>query len=114
MDVFEFDAGAAADEGGGFGMVAHCAAPAMWRALPKGGDTLGDVDQRDRKIARGVQHRKRQRADQDRLGEMQRVPVHGDLAAADPKEAAEIDDGGANLAVAVHEHVHDPAHVLVA
>ena len=35
--------------------------------LRKAGDMLGDVDQRDREIARGVQHRKRQRADQDHV-----------------------------------------------
>src|SRR5689334_24217094 len=36
-----------------------------------------------------------------RWREMQRAPIHRDLAAADAKEAAEVDDGGAHLSGAV-------------
>ena len=46
-------------------------------------------------------------------GKMQRVPIHRDLAAADAEETAEIDDRGTHLAVAVDQHIDDPAHVLV-
>ena len=46
-------------------------------------------------------------------GKMQRGPIHRDLAAADAEEAAEVDDGGAHLAAAVHQHVDDAAHILV-
>src|SRR5690242_20213220 len=46
--------------------------------------------------------------------EMKRFPGHGDLAAADAEEAAEVDDGGARLALAVDDHVDDAAHALVA
>ncbi len=44
---------------------------------------------------------------------MQRVPIHRDLAAADAEETAEIDDRGAHLAAAIHQHVDDAAHILV-
>ena len=44
---------------------------------------------------------------------MQRVPIHRDLAAADAEKAAEVDDGGADLAAAVDQHVDDAAHILV-
>src|SRR5262245_32950325 len=46
-------------------------------------------------------------------GEIQRTPVDGDLARADAEKPAEVDDGRVNLAVAAHDDVHDPAHVLV-
>src|SRR5580692_6303228 len=48
-----------------------------------------------------------------RLRKMQRVPVHGDLAAADAEEPSEIDNRGAHLTGAVDQDVHDPAHILV-
>src|SRR5713226_9658198 len=47
-----------------------------------------------------------------RWGEMQRVRIDGDLPAAHAEEAPEVDDGGARLARAVHDHVHDAPHVL--
>src|SRR5262245_57922958 len=44
--------------------------------------------------------------------EAQGAPVDGDLATADPEKAAEIDNSGANLAVAINDHINDPPHVL--
>src|SRR5262249_36864399 len=46
-------------------------------------------------------------------GEIQRAPIDGDLACADAENPAEVDDGRVNLAVAAHDDVHDPSHVLV-
>src|SRR5262249_4031427 len=48
-----------------------------------------------------------------RRGEIQRAPVARDLARADAKNPAEVDDRRVNLAVAAHDDVHDPSHVLV-
>ena len=45
--------------------------------------------------------------------EVQHIPVHGDLAAADTHESAEIDDGGAGLAGLVDDDVDDAPHVFV-
>ena len=59
VDVLEFDAGAAPRQRRRFGMVAQIVRHQQCRQrLRKAGDMLGDVDQRDREIARGVQHRK--------------------------------------------------------
>src|SRR5580658_5637453 len=44
---------------------------------------------------------------------MQRAPFCLNLAAASPEKTAEIDDRRAHLACVIHQHVHDPAHVLV-
>src|SRR5262245_32033315 len=48
-----------------------------------------------------------------RWGEIQRAPVDRDLARADAEKPAEVDDRRVNLAVAAHDDVHDPSHVLV-
>ena len=45
-------------------------------------------------------------------GEIQRVPIDGDLARANAEKPPEVDDGGMNLAVAAHDDVQDPSHVL--
>src|SRR6185312_13733524 len=47
------------------------------------------------------------------LRKMQRIPIHCDLATADPEKAAEIDDRRPYLAGPVDQHVDHPAHVLV-
>ncbi len=46
-------------------------------------------------------------------GEIQRAPIDRDLARADAEKPAEVDDGRMNLAVAAHDDVHDPSHVLI-
>ena len=62
VDVFEFDAGAAIDQGLGGRMIAQ-----LVRYQERGErfgqpcDMLGDVDQRHREIARRMQHRKTER-----------------------------------------------------
>src|SRR5262249_22073606 len=48
-----------------------------------------------------------------RRGEIQRAPVDRDLARADAEKPAEVDDRRVNLAVAAHDDVHDPSHVLI-
>src|SRR5262249_20222769 len=45
--------------------------------------------------------------------ESDRVPIDGDLAAADTEEAAEIDHRGAWQAGAINDDIDDPTHVLV-
>jgi hypothetical protein len=44
---------------------------------------------------------------------MRRIPVDDDLAAADAKEATEIDHGGPHRARAIDDDVDDPSHILV-
>ncbi len=46
--------------------------------------------------------------------EVQRAPGDGDAPVADAHEAAEIDHGGAGLALVVDEDVDDAADLLVA
>src|SRR5262245_6956719 len=48
-----------------------------------------------------------------RRGDIQRAPIDGDLTRADAEKPAEVDDRRVNLAVAAHDDVHDPSHVLV-
>src|SRR5215475_15117727 len=48
-----------------------------------------------------------------RRGEIQRAPIDRDLARADAEKPAEVDDRRVNLAVAAHNDVHDPSHVLL-
>jgi hypothetical protein len=43
-------------------------------------------------------------------GEIQRVPIDGDLARAN--ETPEVDDDSVDPAVAAHDDVHNPSHVL--
>ena len=65
INVLELDAGAAADERRRLGMVAQFVRHQQRRQrLRQARDMLGDVDQRHREIARRVQHRDSQRADQ--------------------------------------------------
>jgi hypothetical protein len=46
------------------------------------------------------------------LVELQRVPIDRNLAAAHTKEAAKVDDGGANIAVMVDDNVDYAPHVV--
>src|SRR5215831_16413936 len=48
-----------------------------------------------------------------RRGEIQRAPIDRDLARADAEKPAEVDNRRVNLAVAAHDDVHDPSHVLI-
>ena len=43
---------------------------------------------------------------------MQRAPVDRDLAAADPKKTAEIDNGRAHLPRGIDDDIDDTTHVL--
>jgi hypothetical protein len=43
---------------------------------------------------------------------LQQAPIDRDLAAADAEKAAEIDDGGTRLPLAVDEDIHHATHVL--
>src|SRR6266702_5527658 len=46
--------------------------------------------------------------------EMQRAPVDDDFPAADAEEAAEIDHGSTHGALAIHDHIDDASHILIA
>src|SRR3979409_1341729 len=47
-----------------------------------------------------------------RARKAERTPVHRDLAAADPEEPTEVDDGSAHLPGSIDHDVDDPAHVF--
>src|SRR5262245_28059570 len=104
--------------------------PVRWTGLPlrccnlaRGHGSLGArrADHHDRFAAlifRRQPHRVAGEVERDRpglscRGEIQRAPIDRDLARTDAEKPAEVDDGRVDLAVAAHDDVHDPSHVLI-